>query len=77
MVARASGSGMGVGRLSRLRRGVGMLAMPDATLDTMVRVESVCEDPPGGGVLRLLVPGMAVGEILYHHWVVDGVTVTR
>ena len=34
MIARASGSGMGAGRLSRLLRGVGVLAMPDAVLDT-------------------------------------------
>jgi hypothetical protein len=51
MVAQASGLGMGVGRLSRLRRGVGVLAMPDARRDTTRRVESVCEVPPHAGVL--------------------------
>jgi len=51
MVARASGLGMGVGRVSRPRRGVGVLAMPDARLDTTRRFESVCEVPPGAGVL--------------------------
>jgi hypothetical protein len=51
-------------------------AMPDARLDTTRCVESVCEVPPGAGVLRLLVPGMAVGVIIDRHCVVDGVTVT-
>jgi len=68
---------MGVGRFSRPWRGVGVLAMPDARLDTMRCVESVCEVPPGAGVLRLLVPGMAVAEIIDHRCVADGVTVTR
>jgi len=34
MIAWASGLGMGVGRFSRPLRGVGVLAMPDAGLDT-------------------------------------------
>jgi len=34
MIARASGLGMGVGRFSTLPRGVGVLPMPDAGLDT-------------------------------------------
>jgi len=51
MIARASGLGMGVGRFSRPLRGVGVLAMPDAGLDTMRRVDSVCEVPQGAGVL--------------------------
>jgi hypothetical protein len=51
MVARASGLGMGVGRFSRPQRAVGVLAMPDARWDTLGRVESVCEVPPGPGVL--------------------------
>ena len=42
MIARASGFGMRVGRFSRPLRGVGVLAMPDAGLDTTRRVESVC-----------------------------------
>jgi len=77
MVVRASGLGMGVGRISRPRRGVGVLAMPDARLDTTRRVESVCEVPPGAGVLRLLIPGIAVGVIIDRRCVADGVTVTR
>jgi hypothetical protein len=77
MVTRASVLGIGVGRISRPRRGVGVLAMPDARLDTTRRVESVCEVPLGAGVLRLLVPGMVVGVIIDRRCVADGVTVTR
>ena len=77
MVALASGFRMGVGRFSRPRRGVGVLAMPDARLDTTECIESVCEVPPGAGVLRLLVPGMAVVVIIDRLCVADGVTVTR
>ena len=51
MIAWALGSGMGVGRFSRPLRGVGVLAMPDARLDTTRRVESACEVPPCAGVL--------------------------
>jgi len=77
MVLRASELGMGVGRFSRPRRGlVEVLAMPDARLDTMRRVESVCEVPPGAGVLQLLIPGKAVGVIINCRCVADGVTVT-
>jgi len=42
---------MEVGRLSRLRRGVGALAMLDVGLDTLRHIGSVCEVPPGAGVL--------------------------
>ena len=77
MIARASGFGMGVGRFSRPLRGVGVLAMPDAGLDTTRRVESVCVIPLGAGVLRLVVPGVAVGVIIDRRCVVDGVEVTR
>jgi hypothetical protein len=76
MVVRASGLEMGVGRFSRPRRGVGVLAMPDASLHTTRPVESVCQVLPGAGVVRLLVPGMAVGVIIECRWVGDGVTVT-
>jgi hypothetical protein len=41
------------------------------------RIESGCEVPPGAGVLRLLVPGMAVGVIIHRSCVADGVIVTR
>jgi hypothetical protein len=51
MIVRASGLGMGVGRFSRPLRRVGVLAMPDAGLDTVCRVESVCKVPSGAGVL--------------------------
>ena len=73
MIARASGFGMGVGRFSRPLRGVGVLAMPDAGLDTTRRVEV----PSGAGVLQLLVPGVAVGVIIDRRCVADGVEVTR
>jgi len=73
MIAWASGLGMGVGRFSRPLRGVGVLAMPDAGLDTTRRVESVCEVQLGGGVLRRLVPGVAVGVVIDRCSVVDGV----
>jgi len=77
MIARASGFGMGVGRFTRPLRGVGVLAMPDAGLDTTRRLESVCMVPLGAGVLRLLVPGVAVGVIIAGRCVADGVEVTR
>jgi len=56
MIAQASGLGMGVGRVSRPLGGVGVIAMPNADLDTMRGAEV----PPGAGVLRLLVNGVAV-----------------
>jgi hypothetical protein len=77
MIARASGLGMGVGRFSRPLRGVGVLAMPDEGLDTTRRVESVCKVPPGAGVLRLLVPGVAVEVMIVPRCAVDGVEVTH
>jgi len=52
---------MRVDRFSRPLRGVEVLAMPDAGLNTTRSVESVWEVLPGAGVLRLLVPGVAVG----------------
>ena len=77
MIMWASGFGMAVGRFSRPLRGVGVLAMPDAGLDTTRRVESVCVILLGAGVLRLLVPGVAVGVIIDRRCVADGVEVTR
>jgi len=50
-----------------------VITMPGAGLDTMRRVEV----PPGAGVLRLLVPGMAVGVFIDCHCVADGVEVTH
>jgi hypothetical protein len=75
MIARASGFAMGVGRLSRPLRGVGVLAMPDAALDTMRRVESVCVIPLCAGVLQLLVPGVVFGVIIARRCVAEGVEV--
>jgi hypothetical protein len=68
---------MGAGRFSRLLRGVGVLAMPDAGLDTTRCVESVCMVLLGAGVLRLLVPGVGVGVIIHSRCVADGVEDTR
>ena len=73
MIVRTSGLWIGVGSLSRQLRGVGVLAMPDAGLDTTRLVGSVCDVPLGAGVLRLLVSGVAVGEIIDRHCVADGV----
>jgi hypothetical protein len=71
MIARASALGLGVGRFSRPWRGVGVITMPDAELDTTQRVEV----PPGAGVLQLLVQSLAVGVFIDHHCVADGVEV--
>jgi len=73
MIAWASGLGMGVGRFSRSLRGVGVLAKPDAGLDTTRPVESVCKVPPSAGVLQLLV---AVGVYIDRCSVADGVEAT-
>jgi len=75
MIMQDPGLGMGVGRISRLLRGVGALAMPDVGLGTMQRVESVCVIPLGAGVLRLLLPGVAVGVFIDRCYVADGVDI--
>jgi hypothetical protein len=75
MIAWASGLGVGEGRFSRPQSGVGVLAMPDAGLDTMRRMESVCKISLGAGVLGLLVPGLAVGVFIDHRSAADGVEV--
>jgi len=54
-----------------------VLAMPHAGLDTTRCIESVCMVPLGAGVLRLLIPGVAVGVIINRRCVVDGVEATR
>jgi len=77
MIVRESGIGTGVGIYSRPLRGVGVLAMPDAGLDTTWRIESVCEVPPGAGVQQLLVPGVVVWVFIDHHCIADMVEVTR
>ena len=71
MIAWASGPGMGAGRFSRPLRGVGVIAMPNVGLDTTRRIEV----PPGAGVLRLLVTGLAVGVFIDRCCVADGVKV--
>jgi len=50
--------------------------MPDAELDTTQHVESGCMVPLGAGVLRLLVPNLAVGQIIDCRCIADGVEVT-
>jgi hypothetical protein len=50
-----------------------VITMPDAGLDTIRRVEV----PPGAGVLRLLVPCVAVGVFVDRRCAADGVEVTR
>ena len=76
MVAQATAIGMGVGWFSRLRRGVQVLAMPDASRNTTCRVGSAYEVLPGAGVLRLLVPRIEVGVYIDRRCVADGVEVT-
>jgi len=61
MIARNSGLEMGVGKMWRPLREVGVLALPDAGLDTMPHIESVDKNAVGAGVLQLHWPGMAVG----------------
>jgi len=77
MNVQASGLEMGVGRFSRPRRGVGVLAMRDAGLHTTRCVESILMVPLGACVLQLLVSGVAVGVIIDRRCVADGVEVTR
>ena len=77
MVAQASGLWMWVGKFARPLRGVGVLAMLNARLDRMGCGESVCEIPLGAGVVRLLLPGIAVGKSIDHHCVENGVQVTQ
>jgi len=77
MFVRASGLRIGLGRFSRPGRGVGVLAMPDARLDTTRHVESVCELHTDASALGLHIPGMADGVIIDRGCVADVVTVTR
>ena len=77
MITLASGVEMQVDWFSRQLRGVGVLAMPNAGLDAMRRLESASEVPLGADVLRLLVPGIAVGVLVDSRSVVDGVEVTH
>jgi hypothetical protein len=68
---------MGVGRFSKPLRGVGVLSMPDAGLDTTRRVESVCKVPAGAGVPCLLANSVALGVFIDRHSVVAGVEPTH
>ena len=77
MIAHASGLDLGVGRFPRPRRGVGVLTMPKAGLDTTRRVESVSEVLSGTGVLRLLLLGVAVEGIIDCCYVATGVDVAH
>jgi hypothetical protein len=73
MIARVSALRMGVGRFSRHLRKGGVITMPDVGLDTMRRNNV----PPGAGVLRVLVPGVAVEIFIDGRSVADGVEVTH
>jgi hypothetical protein len=64
---------MGVGRISRALRGVGVIAIPNVGRDTKRRIEVA----PGAGVLQILVTSMAVGVFIDRRCVADGVVVTR
>jgi len=77
MIAQASVSAMGVFRFTWLRRGVGVLEMPDAGMDTAQRIESVYEVTTWAGGLRLLVPGVAVEVFIHHRCVADGMEAMR
>jgi hypothetical protein len=70
MIAWASGFVMGVGKFSRPPTAAGMLAMPDAGLDTTQRIQSVCDVPAGSGV-----PSMADGAFINRPCVGDLVEV--
>jgi len=76
MIARAVAFRMVVGRFSRQQRGVGVLAMLDAGLNTTRRVESVCEVSPSAGGLRLGVPCITVGVLIERHCVAEEVEAT-
>jgi len=71
MTLRASRLGMGVARFSRPLRGVGVIAMRKAGLDTMLHVEVL----QGAGVLRLHLTGMGVGVFIDRRCLADRVEV--
>jgi len=84
MIGWASASVMGVGRLSWALRGVGMILLPDAELDTMWQFHSAAAVAPGAVVLQLSVPGVAAGVLIHRCCVAAGmefkcwvITVTR
>jgi len=49
--------------------------MQDVGKDTMPRVQSVCEVPPGPGVLLLLLEGVAAGVVIDCYCVSNGIEV--
>jgi hypothetical protein len=51
--------------------------MPDARVDKLRLIETVCEVAPGAGVIRLVAPSMAVAVIIDRHDVADVVNATR
>jgi hypothetical protein len=71
-----SGFGIAVGRLSRPVRGVGLLAMADAGLDTLRRIASVQMVSLGTVVLQLRMPRVAVGVIIARRCLPDGAEFT-
>jgi hypothetical protein len=75
MIARVAGLGMGADTFSRCLGDVVEQAMPDAGLDPMRRVESVCNILLGSSVLQQILPGMGVGVHIDHRCVADGVEV--
>jgi hypothetical protein len=68
---------MGVGRPSRLPRGVRVVAWPAMGQHTMRRVESDSDVTLGAGVLRLCTPGVAGCVIIDSRCVANGVAVTH
>jgi len=72
MIPRATEFGTGVGRFSRPLREVGVIAIPDAELDTMQQVAVLS----GAGVLQRPVPRRVVGVFIARRSVADGVEVT-
>jgi len=71
MIVRASGLGIIIGRISRLLRGVGVIAMPTARMDATRCIEV----PPAAGVLLLPVPAVLVGVFNDRHCLADRVEV--
>jgi hypothetical protein len=67
---------MGVARFSRLLRGVGVLAIPAARLDTTQCFESVCKVPAGASVLRQLETSGVVRVFVERRGVPAGVDAT-
>jgi hypothetical protein len=67
---------MGEGRFARPLRGLVVLAMLGAGLDTTQWVEFASKVPPDAGVVRLLVSGVAVEQFIDCRCIADGMEVT-